>query len=84
MHKEYLILWDNYVFYEDGRIYNKSKGKFLKEYTLPNGYVTVSLKCTDGKFRKFLLQRVIWTYFNGAIPEGYQVNHIDENKRYQR
>lgn len=83
MSKEYLILWDDYVIYKDGRIYSKgyNKNRLLKGTLFPNGYVRVKLKCVDGKYRMFMWHRVIYTYFNGAIPEGYQVNHIDENKQ---
>lgn len=84
MHKEYLILWDNYVFYKDGRIYSKYYKCFLKGTVRKDGYVQVMLKCTDGKKRMFLWHRVIYIYFNGEIPEGYEVNHLDENKQNNR
>ena len=81
MSKEYLILWDDYVFYKDGRIYSKYWKKFLIPCVNNYGYVRIKLKCNDGKRRMFYWHRVIYTYFNGAIPEGYEVNHIDENKQ---
>lgn len=86
MTKEYLILWDNYIFYKDGRIYSKgyNKERFLKGAINKDGYVEVGLKCTDGKIRHFLWHRVIYTYFNGAIPEGMQINHINEIKTDNR
>jgi hypothetical protein len=28
-----------------------------------------------------MAQRLVWTYFNGPIPDGMQVNHIDFNKQ---
>ena len=41
----------------------------------------IHLKTKDGKADMFCLNRVIYFYFNGEIPEGMQVNHIDENKK---
>lgn len=83
MSKEELIDWSLYQCYEDGRIYSKSynKNRFLTICLNNKGYVRAFLNCIDGKRRTFQWHRVIWVYFNGAIPEGYQVNHIDENKQ---
>lgn len=83
MNKESLIDWNLYKCYEDGRIYSKgfTKDRFLKGYVHPSGYVQVGLKCIDGKKRNFRWHRVIYIYFNGDIPEGMQINHIDENKQ---
>lgn len=83
MNKESLIDFSNYEISEDGSIYSKSynKNRELKGYIeKKGGYVKVNLKCTDGKQRLFQWNRVIWYYFNGEIPEGMQVNHIDECK----
>ena len=79
--KESLISTKDYTFYEDERIWSKSKNRFLKGSIYKNGYVEVFLKCIDGKRRNFLWHRVIWFAFNGTIPQGMQVNHIDENKQ---
>lgn len=84
MHKEYLILLDNYVFYEDGRIWSKWFKNYINGYINPSGYVQVLLKCTDGKQRKFYWHRVIWFAFNGEVPEGMEVNHINEDKTDNR
>jgi len=44
------------------------------------GYLKVKLYSDGGKSNKtFLLHRLIWTYFNGDIPEGMQIDHIDGN-----
>ena len=83
MSRESLINWNEYDIYEDGRIYSKSynKNRFLKGTIDEDGYANLFLKCIDNKIRNFKWHRVIYTYFNGDIPEGYQVNHIDENKQ---
>ena len=43
------------------------------------GYYRVAL---SGKF--YLVHRLVWEAFNGPIPEGYEVNHIDEDKLNNR
>lgn len=84
MHKEYLILWDDYIFYKDGRIWSKYWKKFLTGIINKDGYLRIILKCNDGKQRMFYWHRVIWTYFNGEIPDGYQINHLNEIKTDNR
>lgn len=81
MDKLNLIDFSKYEVYEDGVIYSKNKNKNIKGYIEKRGeYVVVTLTCVDGKQRPFRLNRVIYYYFKGKIPEGMQVNHIDENK----
>lgn len=86
MVKELLIDWNEYDIYEDGRIYSKgyNKNKYLTGNINKYGYVQVGLKCIDKKYRNFRWHRVIWTYFNGEIPDGYEINHLDENKQNNR
>jgi hypothetical protein len=45
-----------------------------------NGYQVVSWTDGDGnqKYRK--LHRIIWMMFNGEIPEGLDIDHIDGNR----
>lgn len=81
MSKEELIDWNEYPCGANGQMYSHAKKRMLKGNVAKNGYVEVLLKCIDGKRRKFQWHRVIYVYFNGAIPEGMQVNHIDENKQ---
>ena len=81
MNRESLISKEDYVFYEDKRIWSKRFKCFLNGTVNKYGYVQVGLKCVDGKIRLFLWHRVIWYMFNGEIPDGYEINHIDENKQ---
>lgn len=39
--------------------------------------VTVKVKI-DGKYRFVVASNIIWVYFNGSIPEGYDVDHIND------
>lgn len=83
MNKESLIDFDNYEIHEDGTIFSKcyNKKRYLGGHIeKKGGYVIVNLTCKDGKGRPFQWHRVIYYYFKGEIPEGMQVNHIDEDK----
>lgn len=48
-----------------------------------DGYIRVTL-CKDGRRKIFRVGRLIWSAFNGPIPEGMQVNHINEDKTDNR
>lgn len=50
-----------------------------KKFTLrPNGYysLTVDDRC--------LMHRYVWQHYNGAIPDGYDIHHLNENKADNR
>lgn len=69
-----------YEVFEDGRIWSYKTKKFLKP-TTKNGYKVVCLYDNEGNMKQYLLHRVIYESITGSpIPEGLQVNHIDENK----
>ena len=55
------------------------KGRILKPGKNSKGYMTVIL-CKDRKKKTFLVHRLVYDAFNGKIPEGMQVNHINEIK----
>ena len=63
---------------EDGYIVN-SKGNILKQYNT-NGYLTVYIS----KFGTKLVHILIWTAYNGIVPEGYEINHKDGIKTNPR
>ena len=54
-------------------------GRILKTVKRKDGYIQVVL-CKEGKPTHFLVHRLVWEAFNGKIPEGMQINHIDEDK----
>lgn len=55
------------------------KGKVLKPGMSRDGYLHVVLS-KDNKQTTFNVHRLVYETFNGKIPEGMQVNHIDEDK----
>lgn len=59
------------------------KEKILKPQINDSGYYRVELwKQSIGKHYK--VHRLVWEAFNGSIPEGLQVNHINEIKTDNR
>lgn len=44
----------------------------LKKYKCGKGY-------KNGKQKSFRVSRLVWSAFNGPIPDGMQINHIDED-----
>lgn len=74
------IDFDCYEIHEDGSIISKYYHRPLKGSMWHNGYITAKFKLKDGRRQPILWHKVIWQYFNGDIPEGMQINHIDEDK----
>ena len=62
---------------------HRLKEKILKPSITHNGYYRVMLwKKSIGKF--YMVHRLVWSAFNDPIPEGLQVNHINEIKADNR
>lgn len=70
--------YTNYEIFEDGRIWSYTTNKWLKPRLHESGYFNIGL--SNGKTTMFRLNRVVYETFNGEIPEGMYVNHIDEDK----
>lgn len=69
----------NYFIYNDGRVYNKKKGKFLKLMTNMYGYQFVNISI-NGVHCKKLVHRLVAEYFVSGNKK-LTVNHIDGNKK---
>lgn len=41
-----------------------------------DGYIRHTYKCEDGKWHLIFEHRAKWEYFNGKIPDGYEIDHI--------
>ena len=53
------------------------KEKILKPKINSCGYYQVTL-CKQSIRKMYLVHRLVWEVFNGTIPEGYEINHLDE------
>lgn len=77
--------FEKYEVYPDGRIWSYSRNKFLKPQTDKDGYHKVGLYDNEGNMKTYRLNRIVYETFTGeTIPEGMQVNHINEIKTDNR
>lgn len=65
---------------DKGNIRNAKKGNILK----PNGRYLQVILCRNSVKKHELVHRLVWSAFNGPIPSGMQVNHINEDKHDNR
>lgn len=73
--------YSKYEVFDDGRIWSYKTKRFLKPSTNNLGYQVVTLSDNEGKIKTYNVHRVVWEAVTGSqIPEGYEINHIDENK----
>ena len=81
-------MFRNYTKYEvleDGKIWSYSRNKFLKTQTNQKGYKFITLIDNEGIKKWYQVHRVIYESVTGEqIPEGMQINHINEDKADNR
>lgn len=72
--------FSNYEIYpEEGKVWSYKSNRFIGTQH-HSGYWVVGLYDDNGEQHMFQLHRLIWMAANGDIPEGLEVNHIDEDK----
>ena len=59
------------------------KGKIIKPTLKNSGYYNSELRI-DGRVKYPLVHRIVYEAFVGPIPEGMQINHINEDKTDNR
>lgn len=78
---KYIPGFDNkYLASNYGRIKSLIKNRVLSPFLNNCGYEMVSLT-KDKQSKHYLVHRLVWLAFNGDIPQGLVVNHIDENRQ---
>ena len=80
--KKYVVSNEGLVLNLHFRGTNKTRLLKLHKNKIDNdkAYYQVSLIDDNGKEIRMLVHRIVWEAFNGRIPEGMEINHINENK----
>ena len=74
-----------YEVFEDGRVWSYASNKWMKPYLHPSGYYYIVLSDNDGKIKNYRVHRVVYeSVTSQPIPEGMEVNHINEIKTDNR
>lgn len=76
---------DLYEISSFGRVKSLKYGKvrILKLFKKKDGYLQVQL-WENHNYKNFKVHRLVYEAFNGTIPDGMQVNHINEDKTDNR
>ena len=72
-------IWNRYTVYEDSRIYDNKRERFLKRYVNKNGYEVVNMSL-NGKWFTLYVHRVVAQTFIDNRYGKKTVNHKDGNK----
>lgn len=68
---------------DEGQVFSEKTNKLMKIANHSDNYKLVCLT-KNGKCKTFLVHRLIYEAFVGAIPKGYEVNYKDEDKSNNR
>ncbi len=70
--------YDNvYTIDTEGNVYRENKK--MKPTNNGIGYYQIKLRHNKKRYNRYV-HRLVWITFNGSIPEGYEINHIDHDK----
>lgn len=70
----------NYYVSTDAKVYSIQSAQFLTPIRANNGYLMITLTYKDGTIKTHTLHKLVWTTYNGDVPYGLELNHIDANK----
>ena len=84
-----LIDWHTYFTYEDGKLFHKYRDFGHKSFNTKHAGKMACKHGGDYKIVKhyskgYYAHRVIWEMFNGEIPEGMEIDHINCDKHDNR
>jgi hypothetical protein len=76
--------YKGYTVHSDGRIEKKDKSGFLVQIKRTDGYMHTCLSFGRKHKPGVRVHTIIWKAFNGEVPKGYEIDHIDNNKENNR
>ena len=71
----------NYSINENGEVKNNKTNKLLKQSQHKNGYMSVSIKITNGSYKQYYVHRLVAEAFLPNLNNLTDVNHKDYNKQ---
>lgn len=74
--RNFIVDYSKYSFKADDDWGDYDNGKFRKPWFNNDGYSQKNYVCDDGKWHTLTEHIAKWEYFNGRIPDGYQIDHI--------
>tara|TARA_R110001592_G_scaffold77811_1_gene233936 strand:+ start:168 stop:749 length:582 start_codon:yes stop_codon:yes gene_type:complete len=74
-----IVNYPNYEIYDDGRVYSKKRGIFLKHIKTEQGYYAVNLTKDNSTYYN-LIHRLVAQHFVSNPDNNKIVDHIDRNK----
>jgi len=77
-------IYDLYAGSKDGNVINIIKKVPHGGNKTNIGYLNVSVKKYGGKQKSYIVHRFIWECFNGVIPDGKEIDHINNDKQDNR
>ena len=76
LRKDYTLIDGKYTFKADDDWGDYYEGNYRKGTVHNKGYRCHWYNCTDGNRHKLYEHVVKWEFFNGKIPNGYEIDHI--------
>ena len=75
--------YENYLIYEDGRVFSKKRNRFLKPQNHNSGYKIIGL-CKNNKVKSFLIHRLMAIHYIPNPENKREVDHINRNRSDNR
>ena len=75
--------YENYLIYEDGKVYSKHSKRYLKQNDNRNGYLYVNLY-QDGKLKHHTIHRLVGVYYIPNPENKPFLDHINRNRKDNR
>lgn len=75
---------ENYTFKAEDKRGDYNLGRLRIGELVNTGYIRHEYLCDDGKKHRMLEHDAKWIYFNGDIPEGMEIDHINGDRADNR
>ena len=73
--------FSRYLISDTGLVYSLISDKLVQQVDINGrGYLLARIYNDDGKLKQMRIHRLVYMAHRGAIPDGMQINHKDENK----